>query len=184
MILDRLIKRMPDETLVMFLRRHPIVLIGDILLVAFMAAVPAGLWLAIGYFWPLVPTHYLYRPLLILLGSFYYVSLWQFALTSFIDYYLDGWLITTRRVLSVEQHGLFSRTVSELDLSRIQDVTSEEKGVLAFVFGYGTVYVQTAGETTRFDFHQVPHPEDVRKRILGLVDAERQREASAGPAKT
>lgn len=177
MILDRLIKRMPGERMVAFLRRHPIILVGDTLMVAFMAAVPAGIWFAIGYFWPLIPTHYIGRPLLILLGSFYYICLWQFAMTTFVDYYLDGWIITDRRILSVEQQGLFSRTVSELDLSRVQDVTSEEKGILAFIFGYGNVYIQTAGETTRFDFHQVPHPEDIRKRILGLVETEQKREA-------
>lgn len=181
MILDHLIKRMPEEKLVLFVRRHALFLFGELLLIVFLALVPIGLGLIVMRVWPDLASHQLARPVGLLLLSLYLVNLWLFALTVIVDYYLDGWVVTNRRVLSVEQHGLFSRTVSELDLSRVQDVTSEEKGIMAFVFGYGTVFVQTAGETGRFDFERVPHPEAVRKIVLELVDKEIRRDYGNPP---
>ena len=40
------------------------------------------------------------------------------------------WIITNDRILDIEQHGLFARTVSELRLHRVQDVTAEIKALI------------------------------------------------------
>jgi uncharacterized membrane protein YdbT with pleckstrin-like domain len=84
--------------------------------------------------------------------------------------------VTNDRILNIEQQGLFSRTVSELDLINIQDVTSEVKGIIPTIFNYGTVHVQTAGEAARFVFEQVPAPERIRQRILEMVTEDKKRE--------
>ncbi len=178
MNLDALIKREPGEKMALFLRRHIIVLLAEMLLIAVLAAVPVAGYFVIGWLWPALLAGPMARPILVLLASAYYLWLWLFTLTTFIDYYLDAWIVTTTRILNVEQHGLFSRTMSELDLSKVQDVTSEEKGVLAFIFNYGTVYVQTAGETERFIFEQVHRPHEIRKQILALMEEDQKQHAS------
>jgi uncharacterized membrane protein YdbT with pleckstrin-like domain len=175
MNLNSLISRMPDEKLMLFTRRHPIVIVGQYLLLAVLAAIPFGIHAFFSRVWPAVLVGSLSRPTLLLMASAYYLNLWLFIVTTFIDYYLDAWVVTTHRVLNIEQSGLFSRAVSELDVSRIQDVTSEVKGVIAFIFGYGNVHIQTAGETERFMFEQVPNPEEVRKGILLVIEQDRRR---------
>jgi len=176
MNLDQLIKRKPDEKVVFFLRRHPIIFIAEVLLIILLAVVPfAGNWLLSGL-WPDLLAGPRSRPILVLVFSAYYLMVWTFFLSYFIDYALDGWIVTDDRILSVEQNGLFSRTVSELDLAKIQDVTSEVKGFVAFLFNYGYVYIQTAGEIERFIFEQVPRPHEVRKQLLGLVEADRKKQ--------
>lgn len=109
-------------------------------------------------------------PLSIIFACSYYIFLWLFFFFSFIDYYLDVWIITNERIIDIQQKGFFSRIISEQRLYRIQDVTSEVHGLFQTVFKYGNVYVQTAGSKQRFFFNEVPDPEGVRDTIIKLIE--------------
>lgn len=85
-------------------------------------------------------------------------------------YYLNIQIITDVRIVDIMQEGLFNHTLSELHINRIQDVTSEIKGVLGTLFGFGNVFVQTAGALERFVFNNVPRPNAIEKLILDLVE--------------
>lgn len=175
-MIEDLIHMKPGEKVIYSLRRHPIIFIGDVLLILVLVTAPLGIYFVIGSMWPELLTGPVSEPVLVLTASAYYFLVWLFFLMNFVDYYLDLWIVTNDRVLNVEQHGLFSRTIAELDLANVQDVTSEVKGVIAFVFGYGNVYIQTAAEKERFVFEQVHDPEEIRKNMLEIVSADRKRE--------
>lgn len=85
-------------------------------------------------------------------------------------YYLNIQVITDRRIVDIDQVGLFSHVVSELHIANIEDVTSETNGVFGTLFNFGMVYVQTAGNTERFEFDNCPDPEKIEKLILSLYD--------------
>lgn len=91
-----------------------------------------------------------------------------FVFTTWTETYLDVWTVTTYRIINREQNGLFNRSVSQLDLSKIQDITAEQKGFFATLFHYGNVYVQSAGEKERFIFEQIPQPYRIAKIIQHL----------------
>jgi hypothetical protein len=57
-----------------------------------------------------------------------------------------------------------------LHLEQIQDVTAEIHGLPENIFDYGDVFIQTAGETERFVFHNIPGPTKVTKLILDLYE--------------
>lgn len=97
-----------------------------------------------------------------------------FLFQTFMEYWLDIFIVTDKRILDINQTGLFNRTVSELRLYRTQDVTSEVKGFVQSMFNYGDVYVQTAGEMERFHFENVPDPNEVAKIILELAEEDRK----------
>lgn len=175
-MIEDLVHMKPGEKVIYSLRRHPIIFVGDVLLILILVAAPLGLYFGIGLMWPELLSGPISGPVLILTASAYYFLVWLFFMMNFVDYYLDLWIVTNDRVLNVEQHSLFSRTISELDLANVQDVTSEVKGVLAFVFGYGNVYIQTAAEKGRFVFEQVHDPEEIRKNMLEIVSEDRKRE--------
>lgn len=181
-MIDDVIHRKHDEKIVFFLRRHPIVFVMDILLQILLVALPVGIAYVLMRFWPELLGGPVLRPVLVLLAGGYYLMIWLFFLMNFMDYYLDAWIVTDDRILNVEQKSLFSRTISELDLSKIQDVTSEVKGVFAFIFGYGNVYIQTAGEVERFVFEQVRRPEEIRKNMLELVEQDRKKQGEVLPS--
>lgn len=112
----------------------------------------------------------IFFPIVVLFTTIYYLYVWLFVLHTFVDYYLDVWIVTNHRIVNVEQRGLFNRTISEQRLYRIQDVTSEIKGMFATFLDYGTVYLQTAGEKTRFVFKQIKGPQRCANKISQLVE--------------
>ncbi len=85
-------------------------------------------------------------------------------------YYLNIQVITDRRIVDVDQVGLFFHEVSELHIQNIEDVTSDVGGVFGTLFNFGNVYVQTAGTKERFEFDQVPNPGGIEKTILDLYE--------------
>ncbi len=88
----------------------------------------------------------------------------------FVFYYLSIQIITSIRVVDITQEGLFSHTVSELHIDKIEDATSQVNGIFGTIFNYGQVYVQTAGTTERFQFQNVPNPAGIEKIILDLYE--------------
>lgn len=164
----------PDEKTLVILRRHWISLIALFASCILILVLPAAIYLALNYNYPEFFSSEVRSALFVLGISIFFLYSWLFLFQHFLDYYLDVWIVTTRRILNIEQHGLFARTVSELRLHRVQDVTAEVKGFLPTMLDYGYVHIQTAGEQKRFEFEQVPHPNQVSKIILELAEKDRK----------
>jgi hypothetical protein len=156
-----------DEDIIIVLRRHWLTFV-----IQFMPVIVGGVFIASVHFFILefVPEMLVGegRNILFFVESLIVIVLWLVAFIFWIDYYFDVWIVTDRRIVDIEQLGLFRRNVSELEHSKIQDVTTEIHGILPTLLKYGFVYVQTAGKKTRFIFKQVPRPMMIRKMVLNL----------------
>ena len=75
-------------------------------------------------------------------------------------------IITNRSLVQVVQKTLFMRKVSRLNFSNVEDVSSEQRGILETILDYGTLTVQTAGERDNFIFSYCPHPNLLADRII------------------
>lgn len=102
--------------------------------------------------------------------SLYYLYILLFFFADLVDYHLDIWVITDKRLVSIEQKGMFNRVVAEQPILKVQDVTHEVHGKLQTLMDFGNVHIQTAGEKERFIFAEVPHPDRVAKLILKTHD--------------
>lgn len=156
-----------EEEIIMMLRRHWLILL--------MEFIPLGFFLiclllinTIGPFVLELFPFQMNQNLLNLGESFLYMFFWFLVFIVWIDYYLDVWIVTDQRIVNIEQKGLFRREISELEHSKIQDVTTEVHGIIATLLKFGYVYVQTAGERSRFVFKQVPNPVLIRTLIMKL----------------
>ena len=163
--------RQPDEHIVIVLHRHWFIFARHVAVLFLLAGAP----LAVGAIWSRIANFQftngsLSYALVIMAGALFYLFLWILIYGYWLDYYLDVFIITDKRIVDIEQAGLFGRTVAEERLYRIQDVTSDAQGIMATTLRYGNVYVQTAGKTERFIFEQVAHPENVARTILELTD--------------
>lgn len=78
--------------------------------------------------------------------------------------------VTNKNVIQVLQGGVFTRKISQISLANVEDVTSVQKGVLAQIFGFGTLKVETAGEQVNFIFNYAPQPARIAKIILNAKD--------------
>ncbi|MFH1621023.1 MAG: PH domain-containing protein [Patescibacteria group bacterium] len=154
-------------------RRHPITLVPFFFLASFVFFLPAGAYLTFSRLMPNVITVPEYFAIFIMSASLFFLFGLLFLFQYFLDYWCDVFIVTDKRILDIEQKGLFSRTVSELRLYRTQDVTTEVKGIMHSIFDYGDVFIQTAGEKQRFVFEDVPHPTQIAKLILELSEKNR-----------
>ena len=171
LFLYRLPGKLPEEKIIKVLRRDVFILIKKILFFALLFVLPLILfYLVVSSIYPDILYGQVSYPIFLLIVSFYYLWLWVFFFFSFIDYYLDIWIITSERIINIEQQGFFARTISEQRLDRVQDVTSETQGFFPTIFKYGNVYAQTAGAKERFFFHEIPNPDQIRDIIIKLVE--------------
>jgi len=163
-----------DEKVLLLLRRHwtvalaliikySLLLLAPMLLVAIEELFTPGLMARLdqGIF-----SH----PLTIMVLSLYYLFVWIFFFHAWIDYYLDVWIVTNERVVNIEQKGLFSRSVSEIKLFRVQDVKAEVHGMIPTIFHYGEVTIQTAGSEIFAIFKEVPNPYEISRQVSKLVE--------------
>ncbi|MBI4363548.1 MAG: hypothetical protein HY545_01735 [Candidatus Doudnabacteria bacterium] len=105
-----------------------------------------------------------------LIKSIYLMFLMLGLLILWVIYYLNIQIITNERIVDITQTSLIRHTISELHLNRLQDVTAEVHGFFETFLDFGNVYVQTAGETVRFEFTKVANPTAIEKLILDLYD--------------
>lgn len=75
-------------------------------------------------------------------------------------------LVTDRSLVQIMQKTLFIRKVSRLSMSNVEDVSEEQRGLLASIFNYGTLTVQTAGTMDNFVFTLCPNPAALADRII------------------
>lgn len=91
--------------------------------------------------------------------------LWVLGMIFWTNYYLDVWIITSKRIIDVEQHGLFKREVSFLLLERIQDVSCHIDGIVPTLLNYGDISVHSAGIQGEFLIKGIPNPNFLNAKI-------------------
>lgn len=164
-----------DESIFIFARPY---------ILAFLPWLTLGISLVLGglFFAIFIPTAFpelLSRPsdynIFVIMVSAYFLLIIPFFTVGFIDYYYDLLIVTDRRMLDIDQNSLFSRSVSELALEQVEDVSSPTTGILQTLFDYGDVVVQTAGAKEKFTFKGVARPRQITNIILDLADQAKQR---------
>ena len=174
MQIAHLIKQKSYEKIEYFLRRHPLTFVPIFAIFIILMLVPAALYFLLNNLFPQLLTGELSYPVLVLFASVFYLSVYLFFYGQFIDFYLDLWIVTNDRIVDIEQHGLFSRSISELDLYNIQDVTVEISGFFHTMFKYGDLHVKTASDNSQVIFRDIPNPNEVRQALIELSEQDRK----------
>ncbi len=156
-----------EETVELFLRQHPIVNIPWILVSVLLLAAPILLFptLFIVLKIPVPPGH------MIVAMVFWYVATFGFILTNFLHWFFNIYIVTNERIVDIDFLYLLYKHSTVAELAKIQDISYTASGILATVFNYGNVMVETAGEIPSIDFEAVPHPDKVVETIRSLAEA-------------
>lgn len=94
--------------------------------------------------------------------------IWVIFFVQWTNYYLDVWYLTDKRIIDIEQKGLFRREKISIRYDRIQDVTIEVSGMVATLAGYGDIHVQSAGIGREIILRSAASPDKIKKIITGL----------------
>ena len=101
--------------------------------------------------------------------SLWLLFVWLAFFILFTDYYLDVWVITSKRIVGIEQIGLFNRTATSCFISKIQDVEIKIDGVIPTLLNFGDIRLHTAGaERGVLSMGNIPAPQRVKELILRL----------------
>ncbi|MEX0910054.1 MAG: PH domain-containing protein [Candidatus Paceibacterota bacterium] len=98
----------------------------------------------------------------------FFIWIWGFVMWT--DYYLDIWVVTNKRVFDIEQRGFFQREVSIFRMDRVQDITTNVRGIIQTFFNFGEIHVQTAGSDREFIMYGAPAPTSLKEVISSLQD--------------
>lgn len=75
-------------------------------------------------------------------------------------------IITNRRIISAQRKGLLFQVFSEVDLSKIQDISYSIKGLKQTLFRFGTIAIQTAPPREQpFIITAVKHPQEIQNLL-------------------
>lgn len=155
-----------NEILLVFLRRHWFVMFVYAIFFVFLMVLPIAIYMLIPASLVGLFTGTVWEGVLVMFVGSYYLIMWLFFFAALVDYYLDVWIVTSERIIDIQQISLFRHIVAEQRIIRVQDVTSSVRGIFPTLLNYGNVNIQTAGEQERFIFEQVPNPERVKKIIF------------------
>lgn len=91
---------------------------------------------------------------------------WTLIFFEITRYYFTYWIITNRRIIEARLVSLFNVQYSSIELDKIQDMTVKVKGILASVYHFGDLRIQTAAEKGEFFLDQIGDPEVVKQAII------------------
>lgn len=156
-----------DEKILLLLRQHFVVNAGWILLTVALFLLPFVLMYV--SFLNFIPLN-LQRVAIIA----WYMMVFGFALEHFLSWFFSVYITTQERILDIDFYSLTFKKISEAQISKIEDITSETGGVLQSILDFGNVRIQTAAEIPEVEYELVPHPEQVTKFLSTLSEKEDQ----------
>lgn len=158
------------EYLVLTLKRHPIGLLGPLLvgglllltLLTILIIYPADTSTTAG-----LPNFAAVAPVLMLVmalvGVGTAISVWVYLQNQFY--------LTNESVIQEIQHSLFSRHEQTVSLGSIEDASFKQAGILQHVLNYGTIRLSTEGEETTYRFAYVSNPREQVAVLNNAVEA-------------
>ena len=76
------------------------------------------------------------------------------------------YLVTSKRIIIINQLGLFTHDDRETGLTMIQDVRARVDGLQPTLYGYGDVILQVSSQDAQLIFEKVGKPRDVQRAII------------------
>lgn len=161
-----------DEELLLEVRKHPIGLVWIALLgfgisiVVFVVSAIFGIAVNNGVFDGLGVESTTIRNIALILGLV--VSSLGILLTLVIMllYVRNVIFITSEKIAEVVYVSLLNRRTIQLNIGKVEDVGVSQVGLFPRLFNYGSLLIETAGETKNPEFSYVPDPHKVSQVII------------------
>ncbi len=152
-----------DEQVIKVAHQYPVVMRKQLiifLLILLVGLIPWAIAYGNNYDWQNYGALWL---LIWLIVSIFY------AIRSWVSWYYTLYLLTNKRIVTVKQVGFFSRSVTDLALSNIQNVNYTQKGMQAMLFGYGTISVETLSGAGGLKLTYIHRPQQLQQAIMKRV---------------
>ncbi|TSC92999.1 MAG: hypothetical protein CEN89_364 [Candidatus Berkelbacteria bacterium Licking1014_7] len=151
----------PDENILMHGKKHPFVLSKIGLVFLALALLVVALFVKFGM--STIPS--ISFLLLLFIGGIV-IARQMFIYTHSI------YILTDKRIISLDQTGFFARRMSESGLDKIVNVSHEIKGAIKTLLNFGNVIIQTQGsglEGSVIKLYDIPEPDVFQQKIVSAA---------------
>lgn len=89
---------------------------------------------------------------------------------AFYDYSQSVFVVTNQRIINVDQYGFWKRKITETELDKIQDASSETSGILRTMIKFGDLIIRTAGvsQGSEIVVKNIANPYEVQQEIAKI----------------
>lgn len=142
-----------DEEILYVARRHPVVMLRDLLrIIFFHAFVPFLFWI-------------MFPQLLIIYGVWVFIGLVRlFFLAQ--DWFYDVWLLTNMGIIGVEWLGFFDRSSNRIEYPSIEGVSYNLKGFWQTMLNFGDMTIAKFGGPSTISLKDAMNPKKCEKYVL------------------
>jgi hypothetical protein len=154
-----------NEEVVLLCRKHPFVMLRHFLVSVLLLLVPfvVNIFVDVGL-------------VLSLSVVICFVASALYGVLTWYSWYNSVLLLTTERVVVLEQHSIVNREFMECGLTSIMQVSHEVKGLLETMWGFGSISVFTGGAQKPLVIADMPEPyeiqQEIQRAMVGEVDEE------------
>lgn len=159
-----------EEGNVITYRKHFFTLLGHTwwIVVIWLVALVVGLFMI---------SRNLIGPLLILGWLLVMASVSFWLIWRFEDWRNDIFQVTDRYVLDIDRTPFgFGESRKQAELANVQNVTANRPGLLATIFNFGEVYIETAGASADITFERVADPYQIQSDLFKRREAVRNQQ--------
>jgi len=121
-------------------------MVGPVITLVIALILPSVLLSVIPFFYPEFGNDPQLEPVIYFFLALYFLALILYLFVLWSDYYLDVWIITNKRLIDIEQKGLFNRHISEMHMRNIQNVSISIRGIVQTLLRFGDIVVETAAQ--------------------------------------
>mgnify|MGYP000429131873 CR=1 FL=1 len=163
----KLIEIGSTEKVICAIRKHPIGLAGIYLsgifvsLIIVIASTLVGSWIQ-----HQLSVSFRLDVLFMLVGVLVGIISFFFTYVSGFIYQNNILILTNEKVAQILYVNLIDRKISQLSLGELQDITVSQTGLLARIFQFGTLVLETAGEQNNYNFTYTRYPHHCAKELV------------------
>ena len=158
----------PDEQVLLITRRYFLTLLWEVAVAFFLIVMPFFLMFPLFSYGRLGLSFFIYS---IAVGFLVFIKIT-------VMWHFNTLTITTKRVIKTKQKGFFDRTVFDMPISRINDVSRRIHGFWGTLFHFGTLHIVAGNGQTILDFEHMRNPGHA-SRILSELLQKAPHEAGA-----
>lgn len=150
------------EEIVLVLRAHPITQLSWIVNTFLFVLILIG----VNFFLP----NLLILRQIIFFNLFFAVMIFTYVWINFLNWFFNVGIITNKRIIDMDYYYIIYREFTEVDLDKIEDMTTKVGGYFETFFNYGDLFVQTAATIGNVEFLNIPNPAGTIKIIDSLTN--------------
>jgi uncharacterized membrane protein YdbT with pleckstrin-like domain len=87
-----------------------------------------------------------------------------------VNWYLNKYIFTDKRVIAKEQIGLFKRLTTEARISEITSISYQVNGFWAMIFNYGDIFIETERSEDPVVLPDIGRPGQIKEELMELRD--------------